>query len=108
MCLCVLVFLSHGAMGVIVIFPGHAHWFHDSKHKHWLTAISCTIIYTCMCPCCHTAVSVLWLFQAVLWVGLWSVIVVFPGHILTLFGTLLSHMLESKAHGEPVQMRSVS
>ena len=29
--------------------------------------------------CCHVAVSVLCLFLTVSWVGLWSVIVAFPG-----------------------------
>ena len=38
-----------------------------------------------LCPCCRVTVSVLCLFLAVPWVGLWSVIVAFPGHTHLLF-----------------------
>ena len=37
------------------------------------------------CSGCHIAVVVLWLFLAVLWVGLLYVIVAFPGHIYLIF-----------------------
>ena len=33
-----------------------------------------------LCSCCHVTISFLCLFFAVSWVGLWSVIVAFPGH----------------------------
>ena len=38
-----------------------------------------------LCFCCHVAVSVLCFFTMVLWVGLWSVIVAFPGRTQFLF-----------------------
>ena len=42
---------------------------------------------------CIVTISVLWLFLAVPWVGLWCVIVVFPDHTHSLF--FLSHMVIS-------------
>ena len=33
-----------------------------------------------LCSCCRVAISVLCLFLAVPWVGLWFVVVAFPGH----------------------------
>ena len=41
------------------------------------------------------AVSVLWLFVAVPWVGLWCVIVVFPDHTYLLFCTKIRFILIS-------------
>ena len=38
---------------------------------------------------CLVAVSALWLFLALLWFGLWCVIVVFPDHTHLLFVTVL-------------------
>ena len=33
-----------------------------------------------LCACCRVTVSVMCLFLRVLWVGLWFVVVAFPGH----------------------------
>ena len=38
-----------------------------------------------LCSCCHVAASVMWLFFAVPWGGLWSVTVAFSGHIHLFF-----------------------
>ena len=61
---------------VIVLFPGHTHLLLSYTDFSVLLSRKTTLenIY------CVVTVSVLFLFLAVTFVGLWSVIVVFPGH----------------------------
>ena len=82
---CVLLLSLFVVYWVFVKFCSILWPFWFCNHLPGEEQVGCFTFFSFFCSWCHIAVVLLWLFLAVLWVGLWYVIVAIPVHIYLFF-----------------------